>query len=294
MVIRHEDLVGTYEQKRALVSQFNLMDDTFFSVVLENKAACEYLLTVLLGKPIRVIENKTQYSIRNIENHSIVLDALVEDDEHNIYDVEVQVGDNKDHERRIRYYRTAIDWSYLEKGRDYKLLPELYMIFISSFDPFDLNKTHYEVEHSVKGYEKPYNDGVHILYYNTAADDDGSKLAQLLQYLKKSDAGCDKFGALSQAVNYHKVINEGVDGMCKAVEEYAKSYYKEEIETQRLEGERIGMEKGKLEGKLEGKIEGKVDAVRGMLKKNIPFETALECAEIDKQTYEKYVRKTQQ
>ena len=277
MVIRHEDLVGTYEQKRALVSQFNLMDDTFFYVVLENKAACEYLLTVLLGKPIRVIENKTQYSIRNIENHSIVLDALVEDDEHNIYDVEVQVGDNKDHERRIRYYRTAIDWSYLEKGRDYKLLPELYMIFISSFDPFDLNKTHYEVEHSVKGYEKPYDDGVHILYYNTAADD-GSKLAELLQYLKKSDAGCDKFGALSQAVNYHKVINEGVDGMCKAVEEYAKKYG----ETQRLEG------------KIEGKIEGKVDAVRNMLKKNIPFETALECAEIDKQTYEKYVRKTQQ
>ena len=118
MVIRHEDLVGSFEQQKALVSQCNLMDDTFFSVVMEHNDAAEYLLTHLLGKSVRIIENKTQYSIRNIENHSIVLDALIEDEEHNIYDVEVQIGDKKNHERRIRYYRTAIDWSYLEKGKD--------------------------------------------------------------------------------------------------------------------------------------------------------------------------------
>ena len=64
MIIRTEDLIGTYEQKRALVAQFNLMDDTFCSVVLEDKAACEYLLSVLFNKPIRVIENErsTQYA----------------------------------------------------------------------------------------------------------------------------------------------------------------------------------------------------------------------------------------
>ena len=99
LVIRHEDLVGTFEQKKALVAQFNLMSDTFFSVVMEHNDAAEYLLTQLLGKPVKIIENKTQYSIRNIESHSIVLDALIEDDEHNIYDVEV--GDRKkNHERR--------------------------------------------------------------------------------------------------------------------------------------------------------------------------------------------------
>lgn len=150
LVIRHEDLIGSFEQKKALVAQFNLMDDTFFSVVMEHNDAAEYLLTQLLGKPVKIIENKTQYSIRNAESHSIVLDALVEDEEHNIYDVEVQVGDRKNHERRIRYYRTAIDWSYLEKGKDYADLPELYMIFISDFDPFDLNRNHYESKEYVR------------------------------------------------------------------------------------------------------------------------------------------------
>ncbi|MCM1167043.1 MAG: Rpn family recombination-promoting nuclease/putative transposase, partial [Ruminococcus sp.] len=138
MVIRDKDLLGTFEQKKALVAQFNLMDDTFFSVVMGHNDAAEYLLSKLLGKNVKIIENKTQYSIRNAESHSIVLDALVEDEEHNIYDVEVQVGDKDNHERRIRYYRTAIDWSYLEKGKDYSELPEVYMIFISDFDPFDM------------------------------------------------------------------------------------------------------------------------------------------------------------
>ena len=145
LVIRHEDLIGSFEQKEALVAQFNLMDDTFFSVVMEHNVAAEYLLTQLLGKPVKIIENKTQYSIRNVESHSIVLDALVEDEDHNLYDVEVQVGDNKNHERRIRYYHTAIDWSYLEKGKKFSELPELYMIFISDFDPFDMKKVHYEI-----------------------------------------------------------------------------------------------------------------------------------------------------
>ncbi len=34
MEITHDSLIGTYEQKRALAAQFDLMDDTFFSVVL--------------------------------------------------------------------------------------------------------------------------------------------------------------------------------------------------------------------------------------------------------------------
>lgn len=55
MAIRHEDLVGTFEQKKSVVAQFNLMDDTFFSVVMEHNDAAEYLLTQLMGKPIKII-----------------------------------------------------------------------------------------------------------------------------------------------------------------------------------------------------------------------------------------------
>ena len=273
MEITKEALMGTFEERRAMVSQFNLMDDTFFSVVMEDKAACEYLLSELLGKKIRVIENKTQYSIRNIENHSIILDALVEDENHDLFDVEVQSdSERRYHERRLRYYRTAIDWSYLEKGAGYKELPELYMIFISDFDPFGLNENHYEIKQYVGDAVMPYDDGVHRLYFNTVVED-GTRLSDLLQYLKHSDADNNNFGALSRAVNHHKIIKEGVDTMCKAVEEYAA--------------------KQRAEGEIKGKLEKAVETVRNMLKKNIPLETALECAEIDRQTYENYVEALQ-
>lgn len=261
------DLIGTFEQKKALVSQFNLMDDIFFSVVMGDNGAAEYLLTSLFNKPMKIIENKTQYSIRNIESHSIVLDALVEDEDHNLYNVEIQVGDKKNHERRIRYYQTAIDWSYLQKGRDYSELPELYMIFISDFDPFDMNKVHYEITQCIKDTTRQYDNGIHIHYFNTIVNDN-TFLSELMQYLAYSDPNNNKFGELSKQVSYHKVQNKGVDYMCKIMEDLLKE--------------------SNEEGRVEGKLEGKVETVRNLLKENIPFETALRCAELDRQTYERY------
>lgn len=275
MVIRHEDLVGSFEQQKALVAQFNLMDDTFFSVVMEHNDAAEYLLTHLLGKKVRIIENKTQYSIRNIENHSIVLDALIEDEEHNIYDVEVQIGDKKNHERRIRYYRTAIDWSYLEKGKNYSELPELYMIFISDFDPFQMSKVHYEIAQYIEGTDRKYDSGVHIHYFNTKVND-GTFVAEILQYMKHSDPKNDRFGALSKQVNYHKVQG-GMGDMCKAVEEYAKEYAK----------------KYAKEMEEKGKIEGKIETVKNMLKDGLSIDKALKYADIDRLTYDKYAGQIQ-
>ena len=272
MKIRHEDLIGTYEQKRKAVSGFNLMDDTFFAVVLEDREACEYLLSALMGKPIKLIENKTQYSIRNIESHSVVLDALVEDQDHRLFNVEIQVGDKGNHERRLRCYQTAIDWSCLQKGIDYKNMPELYMIFISNFDPFGKNKNFYEIGQYVKGCNLDYDDGVHKLYFNTAVIDD-TELSKLLQYLANSDAANQSFGALSKAVAYHKIDNKGVDVMCKAVEEYA---YERE-----------------LFGKSKGKIETQLETVKNMLKKGFELDIALDLVNMDKDTYNKYAKSMQ-
>ena len=265
MKIRHEDLIGTYEQKRRAVSGFNLMDDTFFAVVLEDKAACEYLLSALLGEPIKLIKIKTQYSIRNIESHSVVLDAIAEDSKHRLFNVEIQIADNENHERRLRSYQAAIDWSYLQKGVDYKDIPELYMIFISDFDPFKKNKTCYEIGQYVKNCDLDYNDGVHKLYFNTAVDD-GSDISKLMQYLAHSDAANKNFGALSKAVAYHKINNKGVDTMCRAVEEYAR------------------------ERKKEGKIESQLKTVEKMLKKGYDLETALDLVSMSKTAYNKYAQ----
>lgn len=266
-----DEINGTFEQKKQFVSQFNLMDDTFFSVVMENRAACEYLLTALLNKPVKYIKNnKTQYSLKSAEDHSIVLDVICKDKDGNIYNIEIQIADRKNLKERVRFYRALIDSRNLKKGEDYSQLPDLYVIFITAFDPFKENRNHYSVlQHLDTGTE--YEDGSHIMFFNTAVKD-GSDLSELLQYLADSNVNVRKFGALSRAVRRHKTMEKGVEQMCRIVEEYSEKRAKRDY----------------AKGKREGRIEGKIEAVNEMLKDNIPLELALRYGKIDLDTYNKY------
>ena len=94
MRITDETLMGTFEQKRELVRSFTMFDDDFFAVVMEDKAATQEVLRVLTGiEDLTVLDVKTQYSIRNFDTHSVVLDALAEDSQRRVYNMELQVSD---------------------------------------------------------------------------------------------------------------------------------------------------------------------------------------------------------
>ena len=72
--------MDSYEERRNKVRRFQLTSDIFFCKVLEDKEACQEVIRILLGHPSLVVKDvKTQYSIRNIENRSVVLDVLAED-----------------------------------------------------------------------------------------------------------------------------------------------------------------------------------------------------------------------
>jgi predicted transposase/invertase (TIGR01784 family) len=288
-------LIGTFEQKQALVEQFNLMDDDFFAVVMQHKDACEYVLRVLLDKEITVLETKTQYSIRNLQSHSVQLDALIEDTDGKLYNVEIQVSDRDSHPRRVRYYQSAIDWSVLEKGAKYEDLPDLYLVFISAFDVFGLGKTKYEIERTIKGTDLTADNGVHEVYFNTKAND-GTLISQLLEYFNNSDADNPKFGALSERVHFQKRTPEGVDSMCQSVHVYGDE--REEIGIDkgiaigitkgRAEGIEIGVNKGRAEGIEIGVNKGKIGTVKNLLDDGITLEKALKLADLDRETYENY------
>ncbi|MBR6600083.1 MAG: PD-(D/E)XK nuclease family transposase, partial [Oscillospiraceae bacterium] len=89
---------------------------------------------------------KTQYSIRNLNTHSVTLDVLAEDSKSKIYNIEVQKPNNDYHPKRIRYYQSNIDISYLEKGVKYENLPDIYLIYITAFDIFKLNDSNFAVK----------------------------------------------------------------------------------------------------------------------------------------------------
>ena len=271
MKIRHEDLIGTFEQKKKLVSQFTLLDDTFFSVVMQDEETAEYVLRLCTGIPdLKLIKSNIQKAVRNLVGRSVTLDFLAEDSNGNVFNIEVQNANEKNYfgPKRSRYHQAVIDASLAPKGIDFDKLPELYVIFITPFNAlkkYGRNKIAYYKTSYLDGIE--WDNEVHEIYLNTEVKDD-STLSDMLQYFKTADPDDDRFGPLSRSVRKYKCIDEEVNNMCRAVEEYAK------------ERERIALEKA-----AEEMARTKSGIVNSLLKKGFPLKEALEIAEIDEETY---------
>lgn len=220
MRIDHESLIGTYEQKRAQVQKFNLMHDNFFAIVMQHKEALETVLRILLQRnDLCVREVRVQYSMRNLVGHSSVLDVLAEDHVGKLYNIEVQVRNEDDYQKRSRFYQSGIDTGFLEKGRHYKDLPEVYLIFITAFDLFGDGLVSYEVQRVLKSSGRVVDNGVHELYFNAKATDD-TEVSRLLQYFMHTDPEETGFGSLSDTVRHYKNTEEGVSHVCDEVKRY--------------------------------------------------------------------------
>ena len=62
---------------------------------------------------------------------------ITTDDQGRRIDVEMQMRDEKNIPRRMRYYEGSIDQTTLEKGQNYNRLGDVVILFITPFDPFD-------------------------------------------------------------------------------------------------------------------------------------------------------------
>ncbi len=88
---------------------------------------------------IRQIENPVKEADvkLSIDAHGVRLDVITRDDQGRRIDIEMQMRDEKNIPRRMRYYEGAIDQVTLEKGRNYNSLGDVVILFITPFDPFD-------------------------------------------------------------------------------------------------------------------------------------------------------------
>ena len=73
----------------------------------------------------------------SIDAHGVRLDVITTDDKGRRIDVEMQMRDEKNIPRRMRYYEGSIDQTILEKGQNYNRLGDVVILFITPFDPFD-------------------------------------------------------------------------------------------------------------------------------------------------------------
>lgn len=211
-----------------IVAQLTGMDDIFFHKLAEDKDFCEELIQVVLeNKTLRIVENATQESIRNIKGRSVVLDLKCIGGENEIINVEIQKENKDNHQKRVRYNADNIDTAESEKGVRFEELRDIYIIYISKFDLFGKGKTIYHINRVIEETQDIVENGVHEIYVNTKIDD-GTEIAEYMKLLKSSEVPDNpKFPKICGAIKNLKT-GMGDDNMCNLVQEYAKEYADEE------------------------------------------------------------------
>lgn len=208
------------ERNLRIVKKFRLMDDTFFAACFDNDTELtEFVLRILLDKEdLHVTQVKTQYSIKGLGGHSALLDALATDNLGRHYNIEVQRDDDGAIPQRARYYGGLIDSHSLKKGEKYKELTETYVIFLTENDVLKENLPIYHIERIITETNKPFNDGMHIVYANASYIDD-TPLGKLMQDFMSANPHEMHYASLSNKTRYFKENDKGVVHVCKLIED---------------------------------------------------------------------------
>ena len=246
------------ERRVAEAQSLTLFSDVFMSVALKDTAACQHVLRILTGIPDLTVRSvRTQYRISKLYSHDAVLDILAEDGNGRLFNIELQRSSTVSHARRTRFYSSMIDSEFLQKGKTYDQMPEVYVFYISETDLWKHGKSLYHVRKCLDDSTIPYDDDIHIIYVNAAVHD-GSDVAQLMHYFSTADPDDMSQGALSERVRFLKTKEGGYQIMC----EISEKWFREGAEYGRAEGRLEGQREGRLEGQREGRLEGQREGAR--------------------------------
>lgn len=214
----------TKEQKREQLLQrikgFRLLDDDFMTKCFENNIECtELLLHIVMDKPDLIVKKaQTQYNLKNLQGRSVRLDVYAEDSENKKYNVEIQRIDKGAGTKRARYNSSLTDANIILPGTDVDELPETYVIFITENDVLRKGKPIYHINRMIKETGELFDDGSHIVYVNGAYRDD-TPLGKLMHDFSCSNPADMHYKVLAERTRYFKEDKEGLESMCKVVED---------------------------------------------------------------------------
>ena len=170
-----------------------LQDDFMFCKVMQNEGLCKTLIEMILFDTIgKITYISVQHSINTYEQaKSVRFDVLVQTENGKFYDVEMQVSNERNIPKRMRFYQAAIDISFLDKGNFYNDLNESFIIFICLFDAIGKNKPVYTFENlCIEDKNISLQDGTKKVIINAEAfkDTENKELKEFLEYLKTGKA----------------------------------------------------------------------------------------------------------
>ena len=262
----------TNEEKVALKWETLTIKDNFiFGRTMEvNPDLCRRLIEQILDLKIKSIsypEREKTIEAR-LDSKGVRLDVYVEDDKNRSFDLEIQLADNDDLAKRMRYYHSLIDLDKLHKGKSvkYKTLGESFVVFICTFDVFGCGYQVYDFDIVCKrNAEIKLNDLTHRIFLCTEGEDEqvNVEIRNFLDYVADRGIKSDFIRELDKAVQ--KV---------KESKETRLSYMTYELALMEREeqGEKAGIIKGAM-------IKAEKIAMK-MLDKNKTFEEIQELTEL--------------
>ena len=121
-----------------------------------------------------------------------------------------------------------MDANLLKKGEDFDKLPETWVIFITENDVMGKGLPLYPIERCFLETGERFEDGSHILYVNGAYRGD-TPIGQLMHDFSCTDAADMYYGTLANRVRFFKESKEGIEIMCKAMEDMRNEFLQEGI-----------------------------------------------------------------
>ena len=229
---------------------FRLLDDDFLTKCFESNTDCiELVLRIVLDMPdLDVLDVRTQVFVENLLNRSVRLDVLATDSAGRKFNIEIQRADKGAGRKRARYNSSMMDANLLQKGEDFDILPETYVVFITENDVMGKGKPLYQIERCILETSERFGDGSHILYVNGAYRDE-SPIGKLMHDFSCTNPADMYYGILADRVKFFKESKEGIAVMCKVMEDMRNESLQEGIREGMKEGMKKGMKKGMEEGR---------------------------------------------
>lgn len=207
----------TNEEKIILKwNSLTIKDNFIFGKTMElNPDLCKRLIEQILNIKIKSLDypEREKTIETRLDSKGIRLDVYVEDDSHRSFDIEIQLTDNDNLSKRMRYYHSLIDLDKLHKGKSikYQSLGESFVIFICTFDVFGYGYQLYDFDIVCKRNPQiKFNDLTHRIFLCTEGNDNeiSAEIKNFLDYVAGRGINGDFIKELDDAVQKVKVSKE--------------------------------------------------------------------------------------
>ena len=248
-----------------------ISDDFMFCKVMECEPICKEFLEMLFGTKIEKITYLSSQNTvtANSGAKSVRLDVLVQDKTGTSYDIEMQVGNEYNIPKRMRYYQAVLDVAFLDKGYSYKTLNESFIIFVCLFDPIGSNRAIYTFENiCIEDKSIPLRDGTKkvILNANAFRTTDNKELQGFLQYVKTGKVTTAYTGRIEQMIRTVKMSEQ-----MRKEYRILPAVIMDAIDEGEARGLAEGEARGKSLGLAEGSRQAKLETAKTMLTMGYPL-----------------------